>query len=172
MERDLLSAKHRRNISSLIKGEKMANPAESVKAEAQQTPPEDNAAVVIPVIQEQITFDKKIVETGKVRISKRISQHEELIDVPLLREQVNVERVPINQVVDAPPQVRHEGDTMIIPVVEEQVFYQKRLVLVEELRVRKQIIEEHKPQQITLMKEEVEIRRTAENENLRREKGV
>ena len=150
----------------------MANPAESVKAEAQQTPPEDNAAVVIPVIQEQITFDKKIVETGKVRISKRISQHEELIDVPLLREQVNVERVPINQVVDAPPQVRHEGDTMIIPVVEEQVFYQKRLVLVEELRVRKQIIEEHKPQQITLMKEEVEIRRTAENENLRREKGV
>jgi uncharacterized protein (TIGR02271 family) len=107
-----------------------------------------------------------------VRISKRISQHEELVDVPLLREQVDVERVPINQVVDAPPQVRHEGDTMIIPVVEEQVFYQKRLVLVEELRVRKQVIEEHKPQQIVLMKEEVEISRTAENENLSREKGV
>ncbi|HEX9960837.1 MAG TPA: YsnF/AvaK domain-containing protein [Pyrinomonadaceae bacterium] len=151
----------------------MTNPAESVNAEAQQTQPQtDNAAIVVPVIQEQVTFDKKIVETGKVRISKRVSQHEQLVDVPFMREQVSVERVPVNQVVDAPPQVRHEGDTMIIPVVEEQVFYQKRLVLVEELRVRKQIIEEHKPQQITLMKEEVEVSRSAENENLSREKGV
>lgn len=154
----------------------MANPAESANAEAQQQqtqPPADDAAIVVPVIQEQVTFDKKIVETGKVRISKRVSQHEELIDVPILREQVSVERVPFNQVVEAPPQIRHEGDTMIIPIVEEQVFYQKRLVLVEELRVRKQIIEEHNPQQITLMKEEVEINRTtAENENLSREKGV
>jgi uncharacterized protein (TIGR02271 family) len=150
----------------------MANPAEVVNPEVPQTPQTDNAAIVVPVIQEQVTFDKKIVETGKVRISKRVSQHEELIDVPFVREQVSVERVPVNQVVDAPPQVRHEGDTMIIPIVEEQVFYQKRLVLVEELRVRKQIIEEHKPQQITLMKEEVEISRSAENENLSREKGV
>lgn len=151
----------------------MTNPAESVNAEAQQTQPQtDNAAIVVPVIQEQVTFDKKIVETGKVRISKRVSQHEQLVDVPFMREQVSIERVPVNQVVDAPPQVRHEGDTMIIPVVEEQVFYQKRLVLVEELRVRKQIIEEHKPQQITLMKEEVEVSRSAENENLSREKGV
>lgn len=165
----------------------MANPAESANApEAQQQqqtqPPADNAAIVVPVIQEEVTFDKKIVETGKVHITKRVSQREELIDVPFFREQVNVERIPINQVVDAAPQVRHEGDTMIIPVVEEQVFYQKRLVLVEELRVRKQVIEEHQPQQITLMKEEVEINRTAatsaaataaaENENLSREKGV
>ncbi len=160
----------------------MANPAESLNTpQAQQNQPSaaDNSAaaaggaIVVPVIQEQVTFDKKIVETGKVRISKRVSQHEELIDVPILREQVNVERVPVNQVVDAPPQVRHEGDTMIIPVVEEQVFYQKRLVLVEELHVRKQIVEEHNPQQMTLLKEEVEISRTAaENDSPVRENGV
>ncbi|HEX8367066.1 MAG TPA: YsnF/AvaK domain-containing protein [Pyrinomonadaceae bacterium] len=151
----------------------MANPAENVNTETQQNQtPADAAAIVVPVIQEQVTFDKKIVETGKVRISKRISQHEQLIDVPFMREQVDVERVPINQVVDAAPLVRQEGDTMIIPVVEEQIFYQKRLVLVEELRVRKQIIEEHKPQQVTLLKEEVEINRSGENENLSREKGV
>lgn len=151
----------------------MANPAESVNTEAQQTQTQaDNAAIVVPIIEEEVTFDKKIVETGKVRISKRISQHEQLIDVPFMREQVDVERVPINQVVDAAPLVRQEGDTMIIPVVEEQIFYQKRLVLVEELRVRKQIIEEHKPQQVTLLKEEVEINRSVENENLSREKGI
>lgn len=162
----------------------MANPAESANAELQQQqqqqqtqpPVNDAAAIIVPVIQEEVTFDKQIVETAKIRISKRVSQHEQLIDVPFFREQVSVERIPVNQVVEAAPQVRHEGDTMIIPVVEEQIFYQKRLVLVEELRVRKQIIEEHQPQQITLMKEEVEINRTAttaaENENLSREKGV
>lgn len=163
----------------------MANPAESANAELQQQPQQqpqtqppvdDAAAIVVPVIQEEVMFDKQIVETAKIRISKRVSQHEQLIDVPFFREQVSVERIPVNQVVEAAPQVRHEGDTMIIPVVEEQIFYQKRLVLVEELRVRKQIIEEHQPQQITLMKEEVEINRTAttaaENENLSREKGV
>ena len=115
---------------------------------------EDNAGMVIPVIEEQITFDKQVIESGKVRISKRIVEHEELVDVPIFREEVDVEHVPINQFVDTPPQVRQEGDTMIIPVVQEQVFYQKRLLLVEELHVRKQIIEEHKPQQITLLKEE------------------
>lgn len=141
------------------------NPLEDTNLETQKRAPQgDNAAMVIPVIEEQVTFDKKVVESGKVRISKRISQQEELVDVPLLREQVSVERIPVNRVLDAPPQVRHEGDTMIIPVVEEQVFYQKRLVLVEELHVRKQIVEEHKPQQVTLLKEEVEVTRSAENE--------
>jgi uncharacterized protein (TIGR02271 family) len=126
---------------------------------------EDNAGMVIPVIQEQITFDKRVIESGKVRISKRIVEQEELVDIPIFREEVDVEHVPINQFVDAPPQVRQEGDTMIIPVVQEQIFYQKRLLLVEELHVRKQIIEEHKPQQITLLKEEVNITRSAENDS-------
>lgn len=142
------------------------DPVEDTFVEAQnRKTQEDNAGMVIPVIQEQITFDKQVIESGKVRISKRIVEHEELVDVPIFREEVDVEHVSINQFVDTPPQVRQEGDTMIIPVVQEQIFYQKRLLLVEELHVRKQIIEEHKPQQITLLKEEVNITRSAENEN-------
>jgi uncharacterized protein (TIGR02271 family) len=121
--------------------------------------------MVIPVIQEQVTFDKQVVETGQVRISKRIIEHEELVDVPLFREEVNVERVPVNQFVEVAPQVRQEGDTMIIPVVQEQIFYQKRLLLVEELRVKKHLIEEHKPQPVTLLREEVEITREAAGDN-------
>lgn len=141
------------------------NPVEDTNPETQKSGAQgDNATLVVPVIQEEVTVDKKIVESGKVRISKRISQQEELIDVPILREQVTVERIPVNRVVEAAPQARHEGDTMIIPVVEEQIFYQKRLVLVEELHVRKQVVEEHKPQQVTLLKEEVDVTRAAENE--------
>jgi uncharacterized protein (TIGR02271 family) len=120
---------------------------------------------VFPVIQEEAVIDKRVVETGKVTITKKISEHEEIVDVPLFQEKVEVERVPINQVVQERPLSRQDGETMIIPVVQEQVFYQKRLVLIEELHVRKQVVETHQPQKITLVKEEVEIKRSAENEN-------
>lgn len=120
---------------------------------------------VLPIIQEEAVINKRVVETGKVTISKKISEHEEIVDVPLFQEKVDVERVPINQVVQERPAVRQDGETMIIPVVQEQVFYQKRLMLVEELHVRKQVVETHQPQKITLVKEEVEIKRSAENEN-------
>ncbi len=119
--------------------------------------------MVIPVIAEEIAVAKKVIESGKVRISKRISEHEELVDVPLFREEVRVERVPMNLFVEAPPPVRQEGDTMIIPVVEEQIVIQKKLLLVEELRVRKEIVEHHQPQTVNLRKEEVEIKRVAKN---------
>jgi uncharacterized protein (TIGR02271 family) len=125
----------------------------------------DNQTFVIPVIEEEAFLDKRVVETGRVRISKRVSEREELIDEPLFREEVTVERVPINQYVDQPPQVRHEGDVMIIPVIQEQLVMQKRLVLVEELRVRKQVVETHQPQSVTLRREEIDVRRIAGTEN-------
>ncbi len=120
---------------------------------------------VIPIIEEKAVFGKEIVETGKVVISKRVSEHEKIIDEPLLHEEVSIERVAVNQFVDTPPEIRHEGDTMIIPVIEEQLVLKKRLFLVEELHVRKQVVESHQPQKITLLKEEVEVKRSAASEN-------
>lgn len=116
---------------------------------------------VIPIIEERAVIGKEIVETGKVRISKRVSEHEKIIDEPLLHEEVSVERVAVNQFVDTPPEIRQDGDTMIIPVVEEQLVLKKRLFLVEEIHVRKQVVESHEPQRITLLKEEVEVKRSA-----------
>ena len=125
----------------------------------------DRQKVVIPVIEEKVFVEKQTVETGKVRISKRVSEHEELIDLPLFREEVTVERVPVNQYIDQPPTVRNEGDVMIIPVVEEQIVMQKRLVLIEELRVKKQIVETRNEQSVTLRKEKIDIKRIAGSEN-------
>jgi uncharacterized protein (TIGR02271 family) len=125
----------------------------------------ENETIVIPVIEEEAFLGKQVVETGKVLISKRVNEREEIVDVPLFSEQVTVERVPVNRYVDVAPVVRHEGDTMIIPVVQEQLVMQKRLVLVEELRVKKQIVETHQPQSVTLRKEEVEVKRVVEDKN-------
>ncbi len=125
----------------------------------------DNRKVVIPVIEETAFLDKKIVESGKIRVIKTVSEREETIDEPLFREEVSIERVPLNQYVDSAPPVRQEGDVMIIPVVQEQLVMQKRLVLIEELRVTKKVVETHQPQTVVLRREQVDVQRIVEAEN-------
>ena len=125
-----------------------------------------NDRMVIPIIEEEVTVEKHIVPTGKVNITKRVREQEEVVDVPSYRGEVNINRVPINMFVEELPPIRQEGDTMIIPIIQEQVVMVKKLLLVEELHVQNRVIETHNPQKVTLLKEEVEVVRTAQNEHL------
>ena len=61
--------------------------------------------------------------------------------------------------VDGPVPVREENGTTIISIVEEVLVVEKRLMLREEIHIRKQRIETHQPQHITLRSEEVRIER-------------
>ncbi|GAA4428061.1 hypothetical protein GCM10023188_11880 [Pontibacter saemangeumensis] len=118
----------------------------------------------IPVVEEQVRINKKTVETGRVNIYKDVHEEDVSVDVPTVHEEVNVERVPINEFVEsAPPSIRYEGDVMIIPVVHEELVLVKRLKLVEELRVTKRKIETHETQHVTLRKEEVNVDRVDPN---------
>ena len=113
----------------------------------------------IPVIEESARIEKEVVETGRVVIRKTVHHDTQTVDVPVQEEHVHVERVLINQVVDTPPDVRHEGDTMIIPVLREEVVVTTRLVLVEELHVRKRTLTLSHPQEVTVRREEVHYER-------------
>jgi uncharacterized protein (TIGR02271 family) len=117
-------------------------------------PGQESETLVLPVIAEQLKVQKRQVITGGVRVGKVVREREELVDEPLLQEKVQVERVPINQVVEAVPQVRYEGETMVIPILEEIVVVQKRLLVKEELRITKQRQTTSQPQQVTLRSEE------------------
>jgi uncharacterized protein (TIGR02271 family) len=120
----------------------------------------DARGLVIPVVEEQLEVGKQLVETGKVRISKFVEAREVVVDEPLRREKVNVEHVPINQVVSGDvPQVREEGDVTVIPILEERVVTRTELVLVEEVRIRRERSEYHDPQTVTLRKEVVNVER-------------
>jgi uncharacterized protein (TIGR02271 family) len=112
---------------------------------------------VIPVIEEQLRIGKKVVESGKVRISKRVSEEKVTVNVPVIHEEVDIERVEVNQFVDTAPEIRYEGETMIIPVLKEVV--EVRLMLVEELRVTRKKVESVDSQQVVLRREEVTVDR-------------
>jgi uncharacterized protein (TIGR02271 family) len=118
------------------------------------------SSMVIPVIHEEIEVSKRKVETGAgVRINKSAREEERTVDLPLVEERVEVERVPIDKAVDGPVAVRHVGDTIIVPVVEEVLVVQKQLRLVEELHIRKTRTEKRAPQTVILRKEEATAER-------------
>lgn len=117
--------------------------------------------VTIPVIQEELHVRRQTVETGRVRIRKTVHEHEETVDEPLLRENVIVERVTVNLPWEGTaPAVRQEGDTLIIPVLEEVLVIEKRLMLKEEIHVRREQSTFHDPQQVMLRSEQVSVERS------------
>jgi len=116
--------------------------------------------IVIPVVVEDLEARKRTVETGRVRVRKMVNEREELIDEPLLKEDVQVERVPVHRVVDGPVPVRQEGDTLVIPVVDEVLVVEKRLMLREELRVTRRRTEQHHSERVVLRGEQVIVERS------------
>jgi uncharacterized protein (TIGR02271 family) len=113
----------------------------------------------VPVIEEALAVHTSPVETGRVRIRKMVHEREEIVDPPLMRDEVIIERVPINRVVEAPLSARAEEDTLIIPVLEEVLVVEKRLLLKEEVRITTRRVETHLPQRVTLRREEAAVER-------------
>jgi uncharacterized protein (TIGR02271 family) len=120
---------------------------------------EAGKTTVIPVIEEELDVQKRALETGKVRVTKVVHEQETLVDEPLYHDEVEVERVLIDRVVDGPLPVRYENDTIIVPIMEEVLVVEKRLILKEEVHIHKRRVETHQPQQMTLRREEVCVER-------------
>ncbi|MCA1556416.1 MAG: YsnF/AvaK domain-containing protein [Acidobacteria bacterium] len=129
------------------------------------SPKREDGSIVMPVVAEMLDVQKRKVETGGVRIKKIVHEREEIVDEPLMREEVQVKRVPINRVVDAPVPVRHVGNTMIVSLLEEVLVVEKRLMLKEELHITKGEIETFKPQRITLRSEEAVVERVGDEDD-------
>lgn len=113
----------------------------------------------VPVLEERVRIDKKLVDSGVVKISTSVSEHAEVITTALMRERVEIDRVPMNVEVDQVPEIRHEGGILVIPVVEERAVVVKRFVLVEELHVRRKVVQENAQIPVELRSTEVHVHR-------------
>lgn len=120
------------------------------------------AQMTFPVMEEELQLTKRTVDTGRgVRIHKTVSAREQVLDQPLLREQLVVEHVPVGRVVPEsdPPQTHYEGDTLVVPVLEEVLVVQKQLMLKEEVRITRKQHREASPQTVSLRAEQVAVER-------------
>lgn len=117
------------------------------------------APLVMPVVEEQVSFDKRAVERERVSVHTRVTQREEMVDIPLTEEEIRVERVEVRRLVDRPEAPREVGDTLIVPVYEEVVVVEKRLLLREELHVTRVRHERHERRPFVLRREDAEVER-------------
>jgi uncharacterized protein (TIGR02271 family) len=111
----------------------------------------------IPLVEERVFVTKREVETGRLRIQVSVEERQDNVPVDLSHDEVEIERVPVNKAVSQLPSVRLEGSTTIIPVVEEVIVVEKRLVVVEEIHVRRKSATETRLIPVTVKSEHVHI---------------
>jgi stress response protein YsnF len=114
---------------------------------------------IIPLVEETVTLGKRQVVTGRVRVQTLTDAVEELAHAEVQRETVEVTRVPIDRMVETAPAIRTEGDVTILPIVEEVLVIEKRLVLKEELHIRRRIETEAVEVPVTLRKQRAIVER-------------
>lgn len=125
--------------------------------------PDDSAAVqqTMPLVEESLELHHKTVETGKVQVIKTVHTEEKEVDLPIEWEEVTIERVPMDQIVSEAPGIRREGDCTIIPLVEEILVVEKRLIVREEIRLTTRRTQTHRKEIIELRKESAQIKRVS-----------
>ena len=102
----------------------------------EQAPPGE---MVVPLAEETIAVSKREVETGRVQVALTTEIETVIARETLRGRRVEVERVPVGRTLaegEAAPVAHEEGDTLVIPVVEETAVVVKRLVVREEVRLR------------------------------------
>jgi uncharacterized protein (TIGR02271 family) len=104
--------------------------------------------------EEELRAGTREREAGAMRIRKRVRTDRERLEVPTRREEVVVERVPVE---GEASEAQIGDDEISIPVTEEEVVAEKRSVLKEEVRVRKDVVEDTEVVEEDVRSEEIEV---------------
>jgi uncharacterized protein (TIGR02271 family) len=112
---------------------------------------------VLQLLAEDATVERQTVETGRVRVATVTHTRDHLIDELLARTSVEVKRVPIGRVIDAIPPVKDDADLTVIPIVEETLVVERRLVLKEEVHIRRRKTTERYQETVQLRHQTAEV---------------
>jgi uncharacterized protein (TIGR02271 family) len=107
--------------------------------------------------EEELHVRREMREVGQATIRTRVEEVPARLEVEAATEEVEVEHVPIGTAVSQRRAPYQDGDVLVIPVYEEQLVVTKRLVLREELRVRRTRGLQRQLFEDTLRRERLEI---------------
>jgi uncharacterized protein (TIGR02271 family) len=116
-------------------------------------------AKTILLLEERLRVLKQKRETGRVQVRIVTDIETALASAELQSERFEVERVPVGRPITEVPPIRDDGDTMTIPVVEEVLVVEKRLILKEELHVRRVRSSQKIEQSVPLRRQRAEVER-------------
>lgn len=132
----------------------MSDPTHDPPDHRPQAAPDE--VLLIPLVAEQARLHVRRVGTGSgVRVHTKVSERVEEIDILLRDETVQVERCESGRIVpaDQAPAAHYEGDTLVLPVLEEVLVTEKRIRIKEELRITR-IPSEHRHRESVVLKSE------------------
>jgi uncharacterized protein (TIGR02271 family) len=104
--------------------------------------------------EEELVAGTREREAGAMRVRKRVRTDRERIEVPVRHEEVSVERVPVS---GEATEAQIGEDEVVVPVTEEEVVTDKRAVAKEEIRVRKDAVQDTEVVEEDVRKEEIDI---------------
>ena len=106
--------------------------------------------------EEELAIGKRAVEAGEVGVRKTVETERVRESVPVTREEVEIERRPIEPGMAA-GDVEIGEDEVRVPVMEEQVVAEKRVVPKEEVVIRKETVQEERVVEDTVRKERIDV---------------
>ncbi|AIY06502.1 hypothetical protein Plano_2537 [Planococcus sp. PAMC 21323] len=116
--------------------------------------------------EERLSVDKERVQTGEVNVGKHVVEENQTIEVPVEREEVYIERRPVNEETvgnsfdkesTLTGDAYQEGQDIHIPVSEEHVEVTKKDVISEEIVVGKRKVQDTETFNETVRHEEADI---------------
>ena len=119
----------------------------------------DDDAQTLLLHAETASVGKRVRRT-LVRATRTNTIRDEVVQAELNHEHIVVERVAVGRVVEAVPPIRQEGDVTIMPVVEEELVVVRRLVLREEVHLRRVRTTTNHSQTVSLREQKLTVTRT------------
>ncbi len=114
--------------------------------------------------EEELRTGTREREAGRVGVRKQVHTEREHVRVPTRREEVSVERVPVSEGSTA-TEAQIGEEEVSVPLTEEEVVVEKRPVAKEEVRIRKDVVEDTEVVEEDVRREEVEIDDQTERRN-------
>jgi len=107
--------------------------------------------------EEELQARKTSVETGRVHLGKEVVEEERTLEVPVTREEVTIERHPVDRRPSDQPINATESETIRVPVREERVEVEKQPVVYEEVGVARRVKQETQQVSDSVRREELRV---------------
>jgi uncharacterized protein (TIGR02271 family) len=133
-----------------------------VNIERRQRELTDGGVLSIPVIEEELRVGKRVVERGGVRIFVHVETIPVEVPVTLRDETISVERRPVDQVIDNPDAILdQQQQSAELREIDEEPVVEKRVVVKEELVIRKDVEERTETIRDTVRRTDVDVEETS-----------
>jgi len=118
---------------------------------------QDGDQIRVPIHEERLRVTVQPVELGEVVIHKTVEHVPATTTRSVEHEEVEIERVPLDRLLDQPVEPYQDGEWLVVPVMEEVLVITKQLVLTEEVRIRTKRVAEEQEVYEVLRREHVSI---------------